>query len=190
MKTFIIADLKFFNDDQRLKYGSSSFEEMNEKIIKNWNMSIAAEDNVIVLGEMGGGEKEQLKELLNKLNGHFTLISKESNQNFSEEEWNEIGIENFWNVPIYFKWEDKTFLYFSLKISNEDLFNGYDLIVVDSHNPFEGMVKGKMLSVDALKWDYTPIDTENLWEIYNNMKEFESMETTEHRSEIKEEGEE
>ena len=52
------------------------------------------------------------------------------------------------------------------------------------------MVEGILFSADAIKWDYTPINVDNLLEIYNNMKEFEAMETTEHRSDLKEEGEE
>lgn len=41
-----------------------------------------------------------------------------------------------------------------------------------------------MLSADAAKWGYSPIDTDNLIEIYNNMKEFEEMKNEEHRSDI------
>ena len=51
------------------------------------------------------------------------------------------------------------------------------------------MIDGIKLSADAAKWGYSPLDTEELLTIYENMKAFDSMEETETRSEIKEERE-
>jgi len=66
----------------------------------------------------------------------------------------------------------------------------YALLITDSENPFEGMINGIMLSADAAKWGYSPLDTSELLNIYENMKAFESMSETEHRSDVKEMGEE
>lgn len=192
MNTFIIADLNFFNQEQLEKINLNNFKEMNERIIKNWNSSVGVDDNVIILGQIGSGKKEKMKALFDKLNGRFTSICRQENENFSKEEWKEIGFDNIWNVPLFYKYdENNTFLYQNRPIINiKPYLKEYSIVVVDNQNPIEGMVDGILFSADAIKWDYTPINVNNLLEIYNNMKEFETMETTEHRSDLKEEGEE
>ena len=45
-----------------------------------------------------------------------------------------------------------------------------------------------MLSADAAKWQYCPLNTDEIIEIHKNMQEFEAMDSgEEHRSDIKEE---
>lgn len=87
--------------------------------------------------------------------------------------------------------DGKEILYVIKPVISLDAYKkDYVLLVVDSENPIEGMTKDIMLSADAAKWGYSPLDTMELLTIYTNMKEFESMENTETRSDIKEEGEE
>lgn len=189
--TFIIADTNFYNDEQRQKMNFSSFEEMNQHIVKNWNLAVAEDDNVIIMGRIGEGEKDKLKELFSQLNGNFTALSRHLNDLFTKEEWRDIGFTYFWNVPMFYDLdEEHHFLYLNRPIINIKPYEEeYCLVVVDSENPIENMTQGILFSADAIKWDYCPINTDNLYEIYQNMKEFEEMETTEHRSDIKEDGE-
>lgn len=192
MATYIIADLKLFNDEQRELLGYSSFEQMNKAIIRTWNRTVKPEDTVIIMGNNGNGDLEQMKSVISQLNGEKTATSKHLNEKFSKTEWREIGFKYFWGVSMFNKLEDgKEVLYVIKPITNLDAYKkNYALLVVDSENPIEGMTKDIMLSADAAKWGYSPLDTAELLTIYENMKEFESMESTETRSDIKEEGEE
>ena len=192
MATYIIADLKLFNDKQREHLGYSSFEQMNKAIIRTWNRTVKPEDIVIIMGDNGNGDLEQMKSVISQLNGEKTATSKHLNEKFSKAEWREIGFKHFWGVSMFNTLEDgREILYVIKPVINLDAYKkDYALLVVDSENPIEGMTKDIMLSADAAKWGYSPLDTAELLTIYENMKEFESMESTETRSDIKEEGEE
>ena len=192
MATYIIADLKLFNDEQRELLGYSSFEQMNKAIIRTWNRTVKPEDTVIIMGNNGNGDLEQMKSVISQLNGEKIATSKHLNEKFSKAEWREIGFKHFWGVSMFNTLEDgREILYVIKPVINLDAYKkDYVLLVVDSENPIEGMTKDIMLSADAAKWGYSPLDTAELLTIYENMKEFESMESTETRSDIKEEGEE
>lgn len=192
MATYIIADLKLFNNEQRERLGYSSFEQMNTAIIKSWNKTVKPGDNVIIMGDNGDGTLEQMKGVISQLNGEKTATSKHLNEKFSKAEWREIGFKHFWGVSMFNTLPDgREVLYIIKPIINISVYEqDYTLLVVDSENPVEGMIDGIKLSVDAAKWGYSPLDTQELLTIYENMKAFNSMEETETRSEIKEEGEE
>lgn len=192
MGTYIIADLKLFNQEQCSKLGFASFDQMNQYIIRSWNSVIKPEDKVIIMGDSGEGTLEQMKSVISKLNGDLTATSKHLNERFSKEEWIEIGFSHFWGVSMFNTLEDgREILYIIKPILEPKVYEAdYALLVTDSENPFEGMTKGIMLSADAAKWGYSPLDTAELLNIYQNMKEFENMNETEHRSDIKEVGEE
>lgn len=192
MKTYIIADLKLFNDKQRDNLGYSSFSAMNDTIIKAWNSVVKPEDKVIVMGDNGDGTLEQMKFVISKLNGQLTATSKHLNEKFTKEEWIEIGFTHFWGVSMFNTLPDgREILYVIKPILEPKVYESeYALLITDSENPFEGMINGIMLSADAAKWGYSPLDTSELLNIYENMKAFESMSETEHRSDVKEMGEE
>jgi ATPase subunit of ABC transporter with duplicated ATPase domains len=165
---------------------------MNKAIIRTWNRTVKPEDIVIIMGDNGNGDLEQMKSVISQLNGEKTATSKHLNEKFSKAEWREIGFKHFWGVSMFNTLEDgREILYVIKPVINLDAYKkDYALLVVDSENPIEGMTKDIMLSADAAKWGYSPLDTAELLTIYENMKEFESMESTETRSDIKEEGEE
>lgn len=193
MATYIIADLKLFDNKQRDKLGFPSFAAMNSFIIKSWNKVVKPEDSVIIMGDVGSGKLEEMKEVISKLNGELTATSKHLNERFTKKEWREIGFTHFWGVSMFNTYPDgREVLYVIKPVTNPKLYeNDYVLLVTDSENPFEGFVNGIMLSADAAKWQYSPLNTDELITIYENMKLFAEMENGEEtRSEIKEEGEE
>ena len=193
MKTYIIADLKLFNNKQRDSLGYSSFSAMNNAIIKAWNSVVKPEDNVIVMGDVGNGNLEEMKEVISKLNGELTATSKHLNEKFTKDEWKEIGFSHFWGVSMFNKMPDgREILYVIKPVLVPSVYEkDYALLITDSENPFEGMTKGIMMTADAAKWSYYPLDTDDLLNTYERMKEWETMEDgSETRSDIKEEGEE
>ena len=86
MATYIIADLKLFDNKQRDKLGFPSFAAMNNFIIKSWNKVVKPEDSVIVMGDVGSGKLEEMKEVISKLNGELTATSKHLNERFTKKE--------------------------------------------------------------------------------------------------------
>lgn len=52
----------------------SSIEEMNEKLIENWNSVVGPDDYIFHLGDFSFAGSDKLKDLLSKLNGHIYLI--------------------------------------------------------------------------------------------------------------------
>lgn len=193
MATYIIADLRLFNDEQRKKLSYDSFEQMNKAIVHTWNETVKPTDKVIVMGDCGDGTLEEMKSVVSQLNGELTATSKHLNEKFTKKEWREIGFKFFWGVSMFYKLPTgEEALYPIKKIKVPAVYEReYAVLATDSENEFEGFTNGIMLSVDAAKWGYNPINTDELLNIYRNMKEFEQMENEEeHRSEIKEEGEE
>lgn len=192
MSTYIIADLRLFNEEQRKKMGYDSFEQMNQNIIKTWNKSIKPEDRVIIMGDCGNGTFEQMQSIISQLNGELVATSSHINEKFSKKEWRKIGFKFFWGVSMYHTLASgEDVLYPIRKIENASLYEkDYVVLATDSENEFDGFIKGRMLSVDAAKWGYNPVNVDELLNIYNNMKEFEQMSNEEHRSDVRDEGEE
>lgn len=77
-RTFITSDLHL-NHTNIMKYCPNSrkfnsIEEMNEKIISNWNKIISQDDMVYILGDVGFGSTEANTKILRRLNGTKILI--------------------------------------------------------------------------------------------------------------------
>lgn len=189
-KTFIIADLRLFNEDIANQMGYADFESMNSEVIRSWNSGVKSDDDVIIMGDIGDASVEQLKSVISKLNGTLWLTSKTAKEQFTKEEWKEIGIDHVWSVPLFKTFDNGDEIYYPIQpIKVMAVYEQqYKVLVVDHNNPIEGLTKGIMLSADAAKWQYCPLDTENIIELHKNMQEFESMDSgEEHRSEVKEE---
>jgi calcineurin-like phosphoesterase family protein len=73
---FFTSDTHFYHENI-LKYCNrpfSSVDEMNEKLIKNWNSVVGKNDIVWHLGDFCFGRKENISEILPKLNGKINLV--------------------------------------------------------------------------------------------------------------------
>lgn len=189
-KTFIIADLRLFNEDIANQMGYADFESMNSEVIRSWNSGVKPDDDVIIMGDIGDASVEQLKSVISKLNGTLWLTSKTAKEQFTKEEWKEIGIDHVWSVPLFKTFDNGDEIYYPIQpIKVMAVYEQqYKVLVVDHNNPIEGLTKGIMLSADAAKWQYCPLDTDNIIELHKNMQEFESMDGgEEHRSDVKEE---
>lgn len=77
-KIYLTSDVHF-NHLNILTYEAktrpfANVDEMNEKIIENWNNTVTAEDTVYVLGDLGMGTLDKLPALVKRLNGKIILI--------------------------------------------------------------------------------------------------------------------
>lgn len=166
---------------------------MNNWIIRSWNKVVKPEDSVIIMGNIGSGKLEEMKEVISQLNGEKTATSRHLNDKFTKKEWREIGFKHFWGVSMFHTYPDgREVLYVIKKVeAQSDYAKTYALLVTDSENPFDGLYNGIMLSADAAKWSYNPLNTDELIDTLERLKEWDAMEDgKETRSEIKEEGEE
>ena len=73
---YLISDTHFRHQNI-LKYANRDFqsvEEMNEHMIERWNKTISNKDTIYHLGDFAFGNKEQISEIVNRLNGRKILI--------------------------------------------------------------------------------------------------------------------
>lgn len=195
-KMYIIADLKLFDTDTIVTLGYDDYKAFHSYVIHSWNSCVKPDDDVIIMGDIIGSCEDMefasvknIAAVVNKLNGTLWLTSKDAKDKFTKEEWKEIGIDHVWSVPLFKVFDNGEEAYYPIQpIKVMEVYERqYKVLVVDHNNPVEGMTKGIMLSADAAKWGYCPLDTDNLIELHKNMQEFESMDSgEEHRSDIEE----
>jgi calcineurin-like phosphoesterase family protein len=76
MNTFFTADTHL-GHSAIIRFCSRPFlnvEEMNEIIIKNWNLKVKPQDRVYIIGDFAFGSREKILNYTQKLNGHKILI--------------------------------------------------------------------------------------------------------------------
>lgn len=76
-KIWLTSDTHFNHNNKEiwLPRGFESVEEMNDKIIENWNSVVGREDIVYHLGDVALGPKESTCEHISRLNGKLILIT-------------------------------------------------------------------------------------------------------------------
>lgn len=90
MKIYFSSDTHYFHDNI-IKYCSRPFqdaEEMNNKMIENWNAVITEEDVVFHIGDFSAGLKgrtEELRRIISSLAGKKVLIR--GNHDHLEDAW-------------------------------------------------------------------------------------------------------
>ena len=157
-KDFFIADTHFGGENIR-RYENRPFvnaAEMDEKLIENWNCTVAMEDTVYVLGDFSDyidAKKEM--EILSKLNGMKILVMGNHDRHRTPQEWRDVGFAECYPMPVIYK------DFFML--SHEPLY-------INSNMPyanFYGHVHGNPSYKDASKQsvcvsveriDYTPVE--------------------------------
>lgn len=78
-KVFVTSDLHF-NHSKICEYEKESrghfqsLDEMNEKLIENWNSVVGDKDTVYMLGDIFMGPLDPIDETMPRLNGHKILI--------------------------------------------------------------------------------------------------------------------
>lgn len=183
MKTFVIADLRLYNDDQLNKMELQDFSAMNNYIIKQWNQVVKNNDDlVIVMGEIGNGDFNDLKNFFSKLNGKLVMTSYQRNNFYTKDQWKEIGFDLVWNCGIV---DNESKIICEVNKIKKEIEDDDYIIAVDSNNEIEDLVEKNWLSVSAISWNYNPIETKEIRNIYNNMISFYQLDVNEeHRSSI------
>lgn len=80
----------------------SNANEMNEEMIKRWNSIIKKGDKVWHLGDFSFGSKEQIANVVSKLNGRIFLILG-NHDNHAPQWYRDTGIKEVYDHPIIIK---------------------------------------------------------------------------------------
>lgn len=98
---FVTSDTHFYHGNI-IRYCNrpfSSVEEMNEKLIENWNSVVGPNDKVIHLGDFCFGNKTKVKEVFSKLNGKIDLVMGNHDRH-KIKDYYEIGFHRVYDKSI------------------------------------------------------------------------------------------
>ena len=167
--TYIISDIRF-NDFDAAKKDFTLIEDYNDFRINKWNSVVNEDDTVLIFGKFGGGD---MKSIINKLNGTIIIADSDDNQNYSINEWKNMGVKYVLKRNAFHTYGDNKTAYFTpVKLDDND-----DSIIFTTEKDNLGQVfKGNKLSIEAKYWDYTPIKLDELGDIIERMKEYADME--------------
>ena len=70
-----------------------SVDDMNEKLIENWNKVVTNEDTVYFLGDFGFSSAPKLKDITSRLNGYKIIIRGNHDRDRGEISWKNIGFD-------------------------------------------------------------------------------------------------
>lgn len=96
IKTYIIADTHFCHE-RVIRYENRPFanaDEMDEKMIENWNRIVDEDDLVIHLGDVGIFNASQAESILPRLNGRKLLI-RGNHDSFTKTKWEKLGFRMY-----------------------------------------------------------------------------------------------
>lgn len=167
--TYIISDIRF-NDFDTAKKDFTLIEDYNDFRINKWNSVVNDDDTVLIFGKFGGGD---MKSIINKLNGTVIIADSDDNQNYSINEWKNMGVKYVLKRNAFHTYGyNKTAYFTPVRLDDND-----DSIIFTTEKDNLGQVfKGNRLSIEAKYWDYTPIKLDELGDIIERMKEYADME--------------
>lgn len=110
LKTFVVSDMHFdhANIIKLANRPFSNVEEMNDKIIENWNSVVGSKDIVYILGDITMGKSvATVFEFLARLNGNKTIVKGNHDKNtISDISYIERKINNVNFVMFHYPIED------------------------------------------------------------------------------------
>lgn len=97
-KTFFTSDTHFFHENV-IKFCNRPFgsvEDMNYRLIKNWNSVVGPEDHLWFLGDFSFGTVENTKKILYQLNGikHLIIGNHDRKGRCRKLKWDEFFVDS------------------------------------------------------------------------------------------------
>ncbi|MBE6754790.1 MAG: phosphoesterase [Ruminococcaceae bacterium] len=102
-RVFFIADTHF-GHSKIIEYANRPFQDtakMDERLIRLWNATVRAQDEVFMLGDFAFGPKERAMEIGQRLSGRKTLIMG-NHDTRSVQTYRECGFETVSRWPIIY----------------------------------------------------------------------------------------
>lgn len=97
---FLTSDSHFFHKNANSLCGRpfSSVEEMNEKLIENWNKTVSSDDTVYFLGDFAFCGTQKIETILKQLNRKkFVMIRGNHDRHVSDKRWLELGVDEIYS---------------------------------------------------------------------------------------------
>jgi len=174
-KTYVIANLNLFKNG----------DDSKTSIVKDWNKVVSEDDIVMVMGPVGVGSFDEMKGIISQLNGEKLLYDYNINKMFTKDEWKEIGFKYCWNTPMFNELPNGELVFYVLADDSVHTTEDCALFVTSTNHNIGGAEN--YLIPDADTFGFSPIAADDVLNVYNNMKAFESMpDTIETHSEVKE----
>ncbi len=167
---YFIADTHF-NHANIVKYCNRPFKnicEMNEYIIQKWNSVVKKDDIVYHLGDVGFGSLEEVKGLIEKLNGTKILLRGNHDFKIGANTWKEIGFKEVYKKKIII--DNLVLTHAPTEEVGENQIN----ILGHIHDkPLdERFNKDNHICVSCDVVDYMPISMESIKDIISNRKKY------------------
>lgn len=101
MAIYFIADTHFFHKDiiDICDRPFVNLHAMHEYLIRYWNYTISENDEVYICGDFAIGSKDEIADILSKLNGRKYLIMG-NHDTLSIKDYYEIGFEKVYDKPV------------------------------------------------------------------------------------------
>ena len=94
-----------FNHARIIEYCNRPFasvEEMNEKLIENWNSVVKPDDKVIHLGDFAFGGKTKVQDVFKRLNGKIDLVMG-NHDRLKIKDYYEMGFHRVYDHPVVYQ---------------------------------------------------------------------------------------
>jgi calcineurin-like phosphoesterase family protein len=143
-------------------------EEMNNRIISNWNNVVNENDTVYVLGDMCMGKLDEIPALINQLKGKIILVRGNHDQENRIKLYKELGIEV--KDIAYLEYKGRFFIMCHFPMTNPEftkmvIKDNSEVVMLYGHlhsNAPKGYVDGSYhVGMDTN--DLTPISIHQVW---------------------------
>lgn len=161
MSLWVISDTRFC-EERIVRLRNRPFEdveEMNEVLIYRWNSKVKKEDKVFHLGNFGYEKIQELRKILQKLNGKITLIQGEEDRSF-----NKLLELDFVCLchGIHLDYKDYHF-YLTSNPSQEILYHGCSNFINLYGNVYPiGKIIGTKINMSCDYWDFSPVSFDDI----------------------------
>lgn len=156
--TYIISDTHF-DHKNIIKYTNRPFEsveEMNKKMINNWNNTVDKSDKVFMLGDFAFANQDRVKELVSQLNGLIVLVMGNHDRHRTASWWSECGFFQVVEYPIIYK--DFFILSHEPVLMNDSM----PYVNLHGHKHHIELKPSYYYNVSVELHDYKPIELETL----------------------------
>lgn len=147
---FVTSDHHFYHKNI-IEYCNRPFSgvtKMNNKMIKNWNRTVGKYDVVFHLGDVGFGNREQMKHIVTKLNGYKVLVMGNHDLYRSVGWWKSVGFDEVYKQSISFN----NITMSHCPINRSDLHKNHWNIHGHHHNYHEDDLRYINVAVDLNKF--------------------------------------
>lgn len=166
---YFTSDLHFYHKNA-IKYCNrpySSLEEMNDKLIANWNAKVSMDDEVYVLGDLvlDAGAKEA-NDILRQLNGKKYLIRGNHDEYVDDPTFDVAAFEWIKDYHVIRDVYPNIVLFHYPILEWEGWYKGnyhlYGHTHEDDHNGFNGQLKHTAVNVGVDANNYAPISLDEV----------------------------